>query len=122
MIARRPEEGLLGGLWEFPGGKVEAGETPSEAARREVREELGIDIEIMGEADATRHAYSHFRITLYLFHARWVDGELPSSETGSPLWVLPEDLALYAFPAANQAVIQRLVLGEERAPGDPGRE
>jgi A/G-specific adenine glycosylase len=121
VIARRPEEGLLGGLWEFPGGKVEAGETPSEAARREVREELGIDIEITGEADATRHAYSHFRITLHLFHARWVDGELPSSETGSPLWVLPKDLGRYAFPAANQAIIQRLVLGEKRAPGGPGR-
>lgn len=120
LIARRPEEGLLGGLWEFPGGKVESGETPSEAARREVQEELGIDIEILAQAGATRHAYSHFQITLHLFHARWVEGGLPSSETGSPLWVLPEDLGRYAFPAANQAVIQRLIHGEERAPGAPG--
>jgi A/G-specific adenine glycosylase len=121
LIARRPEDGLLGGLWEFPGGKVETGESPSEAARREVREELGIDVEILGEADTTRHAYSHFQITLHLFHARWVEGDLPSSKDGSPLWVLPEDLGRYAFPAANRAVIQRLVLGEERAPGGPAR-
>jgi A/G-specific adenine glycosylase len=121
VIARRPEEGLLGGLWEFPGGKVETGETPSEAARREVREELGIGIEILGEAGATRHAYSHLRITLHLFHARWLEGELATDETGSPLWVLPQDLGRYAFPAANQAVIGRLVLGEEQAPSDPGR-
>ena len=121
LIARRPAQGLLGGLWEFPGGKVETGEIPSEAARREVREELGIDVEILGEADTTRHAYSHFQITLHLFHARWVEGELPSSENGSPLWILPEELGRYAFPAANQAVIQRLVLGEERPPDGPGR-
>lgn len=120
LIARRPEEGLLGGLWEFPGGKVEAGEGPSEAARREVQEELGLGVEILGEADTTRHAYSHFRITLHLFHARWVEGKLPAGETASALWVLPGDLSCYAFPAANQAVIQRLVLGQERPPGDPG--
>ena len=122
LIARRPEEGLLGGLWEFPGGKVEPGETPAEAARREVREELGIDVEILGKTAAIEHAYSHFRITLHLFHARWTGGEIERLETeaDSPRWVLPPELARYACPAANTAVIRRLVLGEERAPDSPG--
>lgn len=122
LIARRPEEGLLGGLWEFPGGKVESGETPAEAAGREVREELGIEVEVLDKVAAIDHAYSHFRITLHLFHARWTEGALPSREdpSGSPRWVLPAELTRYAFPAANQAVIRRLVLGEERAPESPG--
>jgi len=116
LIARRPEDGLLGGLWEFPGGKVEAGETPREAARREVREELGMDVEILAPADEVRHAYSHFRITLHLFHARWVSGEPSAPPEARPSWVLPEELDRYAFPAANHAVIGRLVRGEERPP------
>ncbi len=122
LIARRPEEGLLGGLWEFPGGKVDSGETPTEAVRREVREELGIEVEVLGKAAAIDHAYSHFRITLHLFHTRWTEG-VPSSRenpAGSPRWVLPAELTRYAFPAANKAVIRRLVLGEERAPESPG--
>ena len=116
LISRRPQHGLLGGLWEFPGGKVERDETPAAAARREVREELGIDIEIHGEAGRVRHAYNHFRITLHLFRARWVAGEPRSAEPGSPLWVLPEEFQAYAFPAANQAIIRRLVSGKERSP------
>ncbi len=122
LIARRPEEGLLGGLWEFPGGKVETGETPAAAVRREVREEIGMDIEILSALEEVKHAYSHFRITLHLFHARWLAGEadVVQSATDSPRWVLPADLGRYAFPAANQAVIRRLLQGEERAPAPHG--
>lgn len=122
LIARRPEDGLLGGLWEFPGGKVETGEAPAEAARREVREEIGMDIEILGALEEVKHAYSHFRITLHLFHARWLVGgpDVVQSATDSPRWVLPADLGPYAFPAANQAVIRRLLQGKERAPAPHG--
>jgi A/G-specific adenine glycosylase len=116
LIARRPEEGLLGGLWEFPGGKVEAGESPAEAARREVREEMGLEVEILGPAGEVRHAYSHFRITLHLFHARCLSDQ-PTHVPGQPTrWVRPDQLESYAFPAANHAVIERLVRGEGAPP------
>jgi A/G-specific adenine glycosylase len=124
LIARRPEEGLLGGLWEFPGGKVEPGETPAEAARREVREELGVSIQVLAPLAEARHAYSHFRITLHLFHARWLRGgpaaRVGVSKNDSPRWALPSELERYAFPAANQAVIRQLVRGELRTPDNRG--
>ena len=124
LIARRPEDGLLGGLWEFPGGKVEPGETPSEAARREVREELGVSVEVLDPLAVVRHAYSHFRITLHLFHARWIDGGPAAGGGGpgdhSPRWVLPAELDRYAFPAANHAVIRQLVRGLRPAAADRG--
>jgi A/G-specific adenine glycosylase len=67
LIARRPSEGLLGGMWEFPGGKVEAGETLPQALQREILEELGIEIEVGGQLGIYHHAYTHFRVTLHAF-------------------------------------------------------
>jgi A/G-specific adenine glycosylase len=119
LIARRPDEGLLGGLWEFPGGKVEPGETPAEAACREVREETGLRIRVLGPAGVVQHAYSHFRITLHFFHARWLAGGIDEAPSGTRRWVLPGELEDYAFPAANRDLIQRLIRGEERPPAGP---
>ncbi len=116
LVARRPEEGMLGGLWEFPGGKVEAGETAREAAQREVREETGIEIEVCATAGHVRHAYSHFRITLHLFHARRVGGGPVRRGRGALRWVAPGDLQALAFPAANHDIVRRLATGEEHAP------
>ncbi|MFQ5888990.1 MAG: A/G-specific adenine glycosylase [Gemmatimonadota bacterium] len=115
LIARRPEEGLLGGLWEFPGGKVEAGETPAEAARREIREELGIEVQMGRRAARVPHAYSHFRITLHAFHARWLAGEPVPRSASALAWVEPERLADYAFPAANARIIEALREQRSRA-------
>ncbi|MFP4052247.1 MAG: A/G-specific adenine glycosylase [Phycisphaerae bacterium] len=108
LIARRRPEGLLGGLWEFPGGKREAGETLTDTARRETREETGIDIEVGGEITVVKHAYSHFRITLHAFRARWLAGEPQALQCDAVRWVRPADLNRYAFPAANQKILQAL--------------
>ena len=108
LIQRRPEDAMLGGLWEFPGGKQEPGEDLAETCRREVREELGVEVEV-GQAFArVGHAYSHFRITLHAFRCLLVDGE-PVSASGEPVaWVAPERLDDYAFPRANRRVIEAL--------------
>ena len=108
LIQRRPEDAMLGGLWEFPGGKQEPGEALPETCRREVREELGVGIEVGAPLARVEHAYSHFRITLHAFRCRLVEGE-PRSASGEPVrWVRPEDLDGYAFPRANRRVIEAL--------------
>ena len=114
LITRRPDAELLGGLWEFPGGKVKEGETPAQAARREVMEELGIVVAICGEVGRVRHTYSHMRITLHLFHALATGPEREGNAGGDSRWVRPPELTAFAFPAANRDLIRRLAAGDER--------
>jgi len=106
LITQRPPEGLLGGLWEFPGGKLKEEETPSNAVVREVREELKIVVDEKGLIRSVRHAYSHFRITLHAFHCCYVKG---TPRTSNPYrWVSPEELSQYPFPVANRKIITAL--------------
>jgi len=109
LVARRPESGLLGGLWEFPGGKIEAGETASAAVVRELREEMEIAVEVGDHIVSVDHAYSHFRITLNAYHAVHTGGEPRPHAATTWLWVEPKDLCKLAFPAANLRVLQALV-------------
>ena len=112
LIAQRKPEGLLGGLWEFPGGKQEPGETLEGCLKREVREELDLEIEVERPFMRVKHAYSHFRITLHTFHCRYVRGDPRALGCADWRWVCPEELPVYAFPRADQKVLQALV-GEE---------
>lgn len=106
LISRRPPEGLLGGLWEFPGGKIEEGESGPEALVREIREELGIGIDVLSGLDPIRHAYSHFRVTLHPYHARHRTGRVRALEVDDWKWEEPGRLSDYPFPAANQPLIE----------------
>lgn len=109
LIQRRPEDKMLGGLWEFPGGKREPDEPLEETCRREVREELGVEVEIEELFGAVSHAYTHFKITLYAFRCR-IRAGAPASREGLPLrWVAVPDLADYAFPRANRRLINALL-------------
>jgi A/G-specific adenine glycosylase len=106
LIAQRPQEGMLGGLWEFPGGKMEADDAdlPS-CLRREIGEELGIEIEVGAPVATVQHAYTHFRITLYAFHARHIGGEPQALGCAAWRWVMPDELGAYPFPVTDRKII-----------------
>jgi A/G-specific adenine glycosylase len=108
LIAQRPPSGLLGGLWEFPGGKREPGESLEECLIREVREELAVTIQVGPLLGTVEHAYTHFRITLHAFHCRYVSGEPQTIGCAAWCWVKPQELKLYAFPAANRTLLAAL--------------
>ncbi len=108
LIDKRKPEGLLGGLWEFPGGKKKSGETLQAALRREVHEELGIHIRVEEPLAVVDHAYSHFRIRMHAFACKYVSGEVRCIACSDAKWVLPASLKRYAFPAANLKIIQAL--------------
>ncbi len=108
LIDRRKPEGLLGGLWEFPGGKQESGESLEEALHREVREEIGITIRVDRPLAVIDHAYSHFRIRMHAFECTWLSGEPTCHDCTAVKWVRPAELSKYAFPAANGKIIRIL--------------
>ncbi|MGF1498024.1 MAG: A/G-specific adenine glycosylase [Elainellaceae cyanobacterium] len=108
LIDRRRQEGLLGGLWEFPGGKVEPGETVPACIQREIREELGIEVEVGDRLTTVDHAYTHFRVTLVVHHCQHISGEPQPIECDEVCWVQPEELEAYAFPKANERIIQAI--------------
>jgi 8-oxo-dGTP diphosphatase len=108
LIARRPDHAHQGGLWEFPGGKVEAGETVDAALRRELHEELGIAIQAAEPLLGIRHLYPDKTVVLEVWRVTAYHGE-PHGREGQPLlWILPEALADFAFPAADEPIVARL--------------
>jgi len=113
LIDRRPEEGLLGGLWEFPGGKRKPGESLSKALEREIREELRIGFRNLGKIGTVDHAYSHFRITLHAYRLRKTGGRVRSDRIWR--WVRPGELDNYAFPGANRKLLDKIAVPAQRS-------
>lgn len=116
LIDKRRSEGLLGGLWEFPGGKKRPDESLEEALRREVLEEIGIGIRVEEPIATVDHAYSHFRIRLHAFRCAYVSGTPRCLGCDDVKWVRPGDLGRYAFPAANKKIIRALRNAKRDAP------
>jgi A/G-specific adenine glycosylase len=108
LIAQRPPEGMLGGLWEFPGGKQHAGETLAGCLRREMQEELAVEVAIGDLVTVVRHAYTHFRITLHAFECQLLAGEPQPIGVADWRWVTLDDLAHYAFAVTDQKIIAAL--------------
>ena len=109
LIAQRPLEGLLGGLWEFPGGKQEDGESLPDCLRREIREELGFEIAVAELVTTVRHAFTHFKITLHAFAAFWLSGEPQAIGVANWAWISLADLDQYAFARTDRRVIEALM-------------
>ncbi len=112
LIQRRKEDGLLGGLWEFPGGKRERGESLAGCVEREVREELGLEVRAGKKIAVVNHGYSHFSVTLHAFECEYVSGRARPRSATAIKWVRPANLKDYAFPAANRRIIAALTSGD----------
>jgi A/G-specific adenine glycosylase len=111
LLAKRPSTGLLGGMWEFPGGKQEAGESLAEALQREIREELAAGIRVNEPYGVYRHAYTHFRITLHAFLCEIVDGEPRALEADEIKWLAVSELADYPMGKVDRLIALRLMEG-----------
>jgi A/G-specific adenine glycosylase len=108
LIDQRLNEGLLGGLWEFPGGKQEPGEAMAHTIQRELQEELAIEVEVGEELISLEHAYSHKKLRFVVHLCRWSSGEPQPLASQQVRWVRPEGLDAYPFPAANARIIAAL--------------
>lgn len=108
LIDRRPSEGLLGGLWEFPGGKIEPNETVEDCIKREILEEIGIEIEVGEHFLSLDHAYTHFKVTLVVHFCRYLSGEPKPIECEEIRWVTLDEIDSFPFPKANTKIIESL--------------
>ncbi len=108
LITKRPDEGLLGGLWEFPGGKRQPNESLQDCVRREILEEVNVRVRDLKHFMTVRHGYSHFRVTLHVFEGLYAGGQPRCRGCTAWAWISPKDLRKYPFPSANQRIIARL--------------
>ena len=108
LIDRRKKTGEMGGLWEFPGGKIEVGETIEECIQREVKEELDIEIIVGDRLTTITHAYQTFNVTLYVHNCQYLSGKPQPLECEEIHWVEPAQMNQYQFPQANIQIINLL--------------
>ncbi len=111
LLTQRPEGKALAGLWEFPGGKVESGETPEEALLRELEEELGVRTKVACLAPLTfaSHSYDEFHLLMPLFVCRRYEG-VPEGREGQAIrWVRPKQMRDYPMPPADEPLIPILI-------------
>jgi 8-oxo-dGTP diphosphatase len=116
LAAKRAENRGYPGQWEFPGGKLEAGETPLQAAVREIREELAVDVDNPREVGRSVHHYPEFTVELVFVRADWNGkGKLVQTEHPEVRWCLPRELSALDFLAADRPFVERVA--REGLPG-----
>jgi 8-oxo-dGTP diphosphatase len=114
LITQRRSTAVLSGLWEFPGGKVEPGESDEHALRRELRERVGVDVEVKGRMAHRLHHYDGYSVELNLYQTTILAGQEPQAlRVAEFRWVASSEFENYPFPAADQATMD-LLLGFKR--------
>jgi 8-oxo-dGTP diphosphatase len=108
LITQRYEEAHLGGLWEFPGGKREPNETFEECLARELKEELGIEAQVLTLVEELTHAYPEKTVNLKFFLCRWRKNEPKTLGCPAYAWITRQELHDYSFPAADARLLSRL--------------
>jgi 8-oxo-dGTP diphosphatase len=111
LVARRNKDDPLKDKWEFPGGKIEDGETPEECLKRELHEELGIDAEVGTFLCSTKYTYDHISIELLAYNINHFSGDIVLNDHEEIEWVTPSELHNYDFPEADNPIIDRLLSG-----------
>lgn len=115
LIALRPQDSMLGGLWEFPGGKQEENETLEETLYRELKEELNVETEIFEKVQELKHAYSHFKITMHAFWCKIKRGKPEPRSSDKLKWVNLNGINEHPFPKANKNIINNLMSLKEQS-------
>ena len=108
LITRRLDSVHLPGLWEFPGGKVEPGETLKAALMREIREEIGLNVIVFDQCLSVEHEYPKKSVSLHFFYCAIISGEPRSLQVAEFSWVTPPELNSYSFPEADREIIRSL--------------
>jgi len=108
LLTRRGEGQHLAGMWEFPGGKLEAGESPEEALLRECQEECGIEVEVAEILEVTHHRYPEKEVLLLFYRCELRAGEVRHLQVADHAWVAPRDLDDYPLPPADERVVARI--------------
>lgn len=101
LITRRPSKGLLGGLWEFPGGKIKAGEAPEAACIRELKEEVNLRVNVASFLTRVKHAYTHFKIKMDVFLCNYLSGTIRLNGPVDFKWITLDQIDRFPFPKAN---------------------
>jgi 8-oxo-dGTP diphosphatase len=116
LISQRDNSSHLSGLWEFPGGKREDHETFEQCVRREIQEELNVEVAVQDLFAAVEYEYAEKIVFLKFYRCQYVSGEAKALGCRQFQWVPPSNLPSYSFPPANQTVIQKLIQMEDSKP------
>ena len=114
LIAQRKPNVFLGGFWEFPGGKIEEGESVQECLAREVYEELGVRVRPAEFFRLEEHAYPEKTVRLHFYFCDWVSGDPETRDCMDFRWIRPEELKDFNFIPADKEMIEELIRGKER--------
>jgi len=110
LITRRPPGTYMEGYWEFPGGKREPGETLEQCVKRELREELGLEVEVLEYLSRVSHEYEDRVIELHVFRCRILKGDAEAKESQEICWADAEDLDTYLFAPPDKEIVKKIVL------------